>query len=61
MLALFVQLGDAVVLRLVHGRKHDLAVPRAGGKLADQPADAALDDVVAQEHHEALVAQKIAG
>jgi hypothetical protein len=47
------------VLRLVHRREHDLAVPGAVGKLADQVADAALDHVVAQKHDEALVAQEI--
>ena len=57
--AVVVQLGHAVVLRLVDRRQHDLGVPVAGLEAADQVADAALDDVVAQEHHEAIVAQEV--
>ena len=57
--ALPVQLGHAILLRPSHPRQDDLAVPFALGKLADQFRDAPLDDVVSQEHHETLVAQKI--
>ena len=56
----FVQFGHAIVLRLGHARQHDLAVPVAGGKLAQERRDPALDDVVAQEHDKAIVAEKVA-
>ena len=57
--AILVKLGHAVLLRLLHPGEHDLAVPLAVGELAIRAADAALDDVVAQEHHETVVTQEI--
>ena len=57
--AVVVELGHAVVLRLVDRRQHDLRIPVAGLEAADQVADAALDDVVAQEHHEAVLPEEV--
>ena len=54
-----VQLGHPVAFGMIHLGEHHLAVPAAAVKLADQGADAALDHVVAQEHDEAVVAQKV--
>ena len=59
--AIRVQLRHAKVLRVWHARQHNLAVPRRAGKLLDQRTDAALDYVVAKEHHEALGAKERAG
>ncbi|MEZ4558202.1 MAG: hypothetical protein R2854_17495 [Caldilineaceae bacterium] len=54
-----VQFGHAVAFGMVHLREHHLVVPAAAVELADQVVDAALDHVVAQEHDEAVVAQKV--
>ena len=54
-----VELGDAVLGRVVHGGQDDLAVVLAAFELADEARNAALDDVVAQEHDETVVAQKV--
>ena len=40
--------------------QHDLGVAVGRFELTDQAGDAALDDIVTQEHHKTIVAQEIA-
>ncbi len=56
---IFAQFGHAVLLRLVNPGEHNLRVVLAAGKLGNQRADAALNHVIAQKHHKAIIAQKI--
>ena len=50
--AIGAQLGDAERGRIVDRLEDDLAVPVVVGEVADQVADAALNDVIAQKHDE---------
>ena len=56
-----VELGDPELLRVVHLRQQDLRVGAAALELVDQVGDAADDEVVAEVHHEVVVAEEVAG
>src|SRR6266508_169562 len=56
---MLVKFGDAVLLRVRDTLEYDLRVVVAVAELLDQQRDPALDAVIAQEHDEALVAEKV--
>ena len=56
--AVAVELGDAVVLRIRHRREQDQRVALAASEALDQLDDPALQEVVAEVHHERLIAEE---
>jgi len=55
------QLGHPILFRVLDPGQDDLAVPlRMPGEVGDQAVDPPLNDVVPQEHDEAIVTQKVA-
>ena len=56
--AVAVELGDAVVLRVRHRREQDQRVALAASEALDQLDDPALQEVVAEVHHERLIAEE---
>src|SRR4029453_14396712 len=50
--------GHAILARVRDAGQHDLAVHVQTGELANQGVDATLDDVVAQKHDEAVIAEE---
>ena len=59
--AVAVELGDAVVLRVGHGRQQDQRVGRARAEGLDELGDAALQEVVAEVHDERVAVEERLG
>ena len=58
--AIRAQFGHAISRGIFHFLQDNLAVPVACCEVADELADAALDDIVAQEHHKGIITQEVA-
>jgi hypothetical protein len=49
------------MLWFIYPGEYYLAVPFAAGKLLNEATDAALNDVIAEEHGEAVIAEEVSG